>query len=133
MNKILVIALVGLFLMNCTSNTIIKKPDNLISKDEMVDLLTDLLLAQGAQNVRNLDMNRKVDYYHLVFEKYNIDSAQFRASNYYYTSDIDEYDKIIRKVEERLVLKIAEFDKTRKEKDSLERMKQLKKDKPTIE
>ena len=45
MSKFFHIALLGLFLINCTSNTIIKKPDNLMSKDEMANILTDMFLA----------------------------------------------------------------------------------------
>ena len=68
----------------------------------MVDLLTDLLVASGAENVKNIQLKRKVNYYPLVFEKYNVDSAQFKESNYYYSTKVDEYDQIIREVEMRL-------------------------------
>ncbi len=88
--------------MACTSNTIIKKPDDLISKNQMVDLLTDMLIAAGAENIKNIDLERNVNYYPLVFEKYGIDSTRFKESNYYYTSQIDDYEKILKKVNERL-------------------------------
>lgn len=89
-------------MIGCTSNTIIKKPDNLIPKDQMVDLLTDMLLSAGGQSVKNIELQRRINYFPIVFEKYNIDSTQFKESNYYYTSRIDDYDEILEKVEMRL-------------------------------
>jgi DNA repair ATPase RecN len=120
MNKFIYIIIVGFLLLSCTSNTILKKPDNLIPKDEMVDLLTDLFIAMNAQNTKNIDLKRNVDYFPLVFEKYKIDSTQFKESNYYYTSKVDDYDEILNEVQKRLE-KLNEFyNKEKKLKDSLE-------------
>ncbi len=105
--------------MACTSNTIIKKPDHLISKNQMVDLLTDMFIAAGAENIKNIDLERNVNYYPLVFEKYGIDSARFKESNYYYTSQIDDYEKILKKVNERLKAIKDKLDFEIKLKDSL--------------
>ena len=102
MKKISYIIFLGIFFMGCTSNTIIKKPDNLIPKNQMVDLLTDMLIASGGENIKNSGLERNVNYYPLVFEKYGIDSTQFKESNYYYTSKIDDYEEILKKVDERL-------------------------------
>lgn len=115
--------MVGVFLVNCTSNTIIKKPKNLIPKEQMVDLLTDLLLANGSGSIKNTQLKRNVNYYPLVFEKYNIDTTQFKESNYYYASKVDEYDEIIRKVEARLEALSKQFEDERKLKDSLTNFK----------
>lgn len=102
MNKFLYIIFTSLFLINCTSNTIVKKPDNLIPKDEMVAILTDMFLANGGENIKNIHEQRKVNYFSVIYEKYHIDSTQFKESNFYYVSKIDDYDEILKKVEERL-------------------------------
>ena len=128
MNKFISIVFIGILLINCTSNTIIKKPDDLIPKNQMVDLLTDLLLASGAENVKNLQLKRKVNYYPLVFEKYNIDSTQFKESNHYYSTKVDEYDQIIKKVEARLETLIKQYEDERRLKDSLTNFKNTIKD-----
>ena len=47
MKKILPL-LIGILLTSCTSNTILKKPVDLIPKDTMVLLLTDLFIAKSA-------------------------------------------------------------------------------------
>lgn len=123
MNRFLSILFLSIFLINCTSNTIIKKPDHLIPENQMVDLLTDLLLASGAENVKNLQLKRKVNYYPLVFEKYNIDSTRFKESNYYYSTKVDEYDQIIRKVETRLNEMLHKYEKEKRVQDSIKNYK----------
>ena len=102
MSKYFYITIVSFFLYNCTSNTIIRKPDHLIPKDQMVDLLTDMYLANGGTNIKNLQLKRNVNYFHLVYEKYHIDSTQFKESNFYYISKIDDYDDILKRVDDRL-------------------------------
>ena len=102
MSKFFYIALLGLFLINCTSNTIIKKPDNLVSKDEMANILTDMFLASGGENIKNLQLQRKVNYFPLVYEKHKIDSTRFKESNFYYVSRIDDYQEILDKVDKKL-------------------------------
>lgn len=110
-------------MLSCTSNTILKKPDDLIPEDQMVDLLTDLFLAINAGTTKNLDLKRQVNYYPLVFEKHNIDSARFKESNFYYTSRVDDYDAILVKVDERLKALSEEFEALKREEDSISRVK----------
>lgn len=92
-------------LISCTSNTILKKPDNLIPPNKMEDLLTDMFIASGAKRTTNVLGKRNINYYPAIFKKYKIDSAQFKRSNYYYTSKIDAYDVILMEVEKRLKYK----------------------------
>ncbi len=120
MNKFIYIVLISFLLLNCTSNTILKKPDNLIPKDQMVDLLTDLFIAMNAQTTKNIDLKRNVNYFPLVFEKYKIDSTQFKESNYYYTSKVDDYDDILNDVQVRLETLNEVYKKEKKLKDSIE-------------
>ncbi|MDO9136702.1 MAG: DUF4296 domain-containing protein [Lutibacter sp.] len=119
MKKFSYLFFLSVFLMACTSNTIIKKPDNLIPKNQMEDLITDMLIAAGAENIKNIDLERNVNYFPLVFEKYGIDSTRFKESNYYYTSQIDDYEKILKKVDERLKALKEKLDNEIKLQDSL--------------
>ena len=79
--KNILLFLIAISIAACTSNTIFKKPDDLIYKEEMVDLLTDLYIATAAKSSRNQDKERNVDYSFIVFEKYGIDSSRFKRSN----------------------------------------------------
>ena len=102
MNKILVLLLVSLFVFSCTSNTIYKEPDNLIPKDSMIVLLVDMQLAVGARSGKNIDDKYGLNYMPLIYEKYKIDSARFVESSFYYSTDIDNYTKILKEVKSRL-------------------------------
>ena len=90
------------FLVSCTSKTIYKKPDNLIEKERMIDIWTDIYIARGARSVKTKELRKNINYLPLVFKKYKIDSAQFSESNFYYTSKIDDYQKMFEEVNKRL-------------------------------
>lgn len=109
MRSILHIAVVFIFL-SCTSRTIYKKPNDLISKGQMIDLWTDIYIAQGARSVKNKKLERKVNYMPFVYEKYKIDSARFMRSNIYYTSKVEIYEEMFQKVEKRLNDLLGQYD-----------------------
>ncbi len=123
MNKFIYILILSVFFGACTSNTIIKKPENLIPKEQMVDLLTDIFIANGGDNIKNINLQRSTNYFPFVFEKYKIDSTRFRESNYYYTSRIDDYDEILEKVDKRLKALKEQYDKEIKLADSIKRVR----------
>ncbi len=106
-------------MVSCTSNTIFKKPSDLIPKDSMVLLLSDIYLASASKVYRNKFDERNIDYTFLVYEKYGIDSTRFRKSNYYYTTKIDEYEKIYKEVEVKLENLNKDYKKTKKVSDSI--------------
>ena len=120
--KYLLLIFTCILLTFCTSNTIYKKPENLITKDQMVNVVTDMLMATGGNNIKNLNLERKVNYFPLVFEKYKIDSATFNSSNVYYTSRIDDYSDILKEVSERLQSKKDSLKLELKVRDSLKRV-----------
>ncbi|MFC2109551.1 DUF4296 domain-containing protein [Bacteroidota bacterium] len=106
---------------SCTSNTIFKKPDDLITPDKMVDLLTDMYLATAAKPSTNKNKERNIDYTYLVFEKHGIDTAQFRRSNYYYTTKIDDYEAIFERVKTRIEKLNTDFKFIKNERDSIKK------------
>jgi len=102
MYQSLKIIFIVLFLNACTSNTIYKKPDDLIPPDKMVDLLTDIYIANAAISFPNKLDVRNLQYLPLVYKKYKIDSLRFKHSTTYYLSKIKEYKIINQKVIDRL-------------------------------
>lgn len=122
-----------------------KKPGNLISKDQMSELLYDLYVINSAKGVnkRTLETNGfNPETY--ILEKYNIDSTRFADSNIYYAFDTETYKAIVEKVKTRLEaekqvfedIKERESDSIKKRKDSLnkkanKRKKSIKKIKDT--
>jgi len=91
-----------LIFISCNSKADIEKPEDLIPPDQMEDLLFDMYVANGAVSVPNLNGEKNVNYMHLVYQKYQIDSVRFAASNLYYTSRVNDYERIFRNVKVRL-------------------------------
>ena len=120
--------LVGLLLVSCTSNTIYKKPENLISKDSMVLLLTDMYIASSAKNQKNKFLERENNYMFLVYEKYKIDTTRFDISNIYYTSQVDEYTEILKKVKSNIDSLNTFYIEMKKEQDSIKGKDKIQKD-----
>lgn len=106
-------------MISCTSNTIYKKPSDLIPKDSMVLLISDLYLASSSKVYKNKFKERNIDYTFLVFEKYGIDSSRFKSSNHYYTTKIDDYEKIYKEVEQKLKGLNNQYKTIKKKKDSI--------------
>ena len=134
MKKTIAFFVLATILLACESNTIYKKPKDLIPKDTMVLLLKDLYVATASRGVTNVNQQRKISYTNLVYENYKIDSLRFKTSNLYYISKVDEYKPIIDQVLEQLEKEKVTFEKIKKRKDSilndsLRRKKTVPKDK----
>lgn len=112
MKKILYI-FIFIFFVTCDSKIKYKKTDNLIPKEQMIDLLYDMHIANGASGVKSPNFNKKTNFMSLVYEKYKIDSTQFAISNTYYIANIDEYEDIFEEVERRLKILQDEYETKR--------------------
>lgn len=88
--------------MACQSKVNYEKPEDLIPKDVMIDLLYDMHMAVGTSNLRNKNLEKDRNYMSLVYEKFGIDSTRFAISNIYYTSQPVEYEEMLEEVERRL-------------------------------
>lgn len=89
-------------MVSCTSRTIYKKPDDLISKNQMINLWTDIYIAYGTRGIKNKKLEQKISYLPLVYNKYKIDSVRFMRSNIYYTSKVELYEEMFKSVEKNL-------------------------------
>jgi len=87
---------------SCTDKVTYEKPENLIGKEEMIELLYDMHVVIGTSNIKNVHLEKNRNYMSLVYEKYGVDSSRFASSNLYYTSNIEEYEEIYEEVERRL-------------------------------
>jgi hypothetical protein len=110
-----VIMVLSLLVISCNGNGRPKKPDNLISKNKMSEVLYDLYVINAAKGVNKklLEANgfRPETY---ILTKHSIDSLQFVDSNMYYAFDIDVYEAIIDKVKARLEKEKVEFEEVQK-------------------
>lgn len=130
MMKQLKYILLIVLIISCKNNSIDKpkKPDNLIPKDSMVEILYDISLVSSAKGVNKklLENNGLVpeDY---IYKKHNIDSLQFALSNEYYAFNLDAYEDIYNSVKLKLEEDKKHFQTIifveQKEKDSLNKIK----------
>lgn len=86
-------------------------PENLISKSVMVQILTDAYLANASRNVsQKASKEKKVPLDSMIYAKYEVDSLQFVKSHTYYTSLLEDYKKILEKVDAKLMVKQKSAD-----------------------
>jgi H2-forming N5,N10-methylenetetrahydromethanopterin dehydrogenase-like enzyme len=104
------ITVFGLFLLffGC-GNNILKKPENLIDKDIMIDILYDLSIIEALHNTSYGSGMSKFNSNNFILKKYKIDSLQFAKSNQYYATDVKNYKKMYEQVSNRLTEKDAEI------------------------
>ena len=83
---------------------VVKKPENLVEKEIMVDVMYDLALLEAIKyQSPNALQAHKINPDEYIYKKYKIDSAQFVQSNMYYASDYKEYKKMYDQINSRLV------------------------------
>ena len=112
MYKYLSILLI-ILLLGCNEKTV-EKPENLISKDQMAEILYDLAIINAAKKTNPVRLEyRNIEVMPFIFEKYGIDSTQFVQSDIYYASIPSEYEAIYQTVESRLALEKSIFDENK--------------------
>lgn len=90
---------------SCGDNAV-DKPENLIEKEVMVDILSDLTIIQSVEtNNPGVITQKEIKVNEVIYKRYNIDSVSFAQSNRYYASNPHEYQKIIKKVSEKIAAK----------------------------
>ncbi len=133
MNRLISTLILILVMFSCNNIEKPKKPDNLISRERMVDVITDISLMTAAKGL-NKDVLEKnaINPQNYIYEKYNIDSVQFAESNNYYAYDVKEYEEIYAEVKERLEKRKAEYkllqEEDKKVKDSIKKIKKKERD-----
>ena len=116
-----------LILQSCNKNAY-EAPVDLIPEDQMVEILSDLMILNSAQGAnKKILEDRLKNPLGYVFKKYNIDSTQFENSNAYYARNIDQYSLIYQRVKEKLDAKKQRIQKRieiqNKVADSLRKLK----------
>lgn len=110
MNKIISFFVLLVLFSSCDKD-LVKKPDNLIDKRTMVDVMYDMALLdalkyQDPNSLYDNGINPKT----YVYKKYKIDSLQFVKSNAYYAADYREYKKMYDALNDRLKKEKASVD-----------------------
>ena len=109
MRKLVVIfGLVGL--VSCSEKAM-EKPDNLIEKDVMINILYDVAVLQATENVNAAVFSQKgIQPGTYIYQKYSIDSITFAQSNRYYATNPHQYKKMFGEVYRRIEQQQAELN-----------------------
>lgn len=82
------------------------KPDGLVPKQELMDLMVDLYLAESANNMRMLEKDttlpKYAEFFKAVLEKHNVTAQDYENSLKYYAENPDEINAIYDEVLQRL-------------------------------
>ncbi|HEX8269966.1 MAG TPA: DUF4296 domain-containing protein [Flavobacterium sp.] len=124
--KLLSALLIVLLAIGC-GDSISDKPDNLIEKDVMVDILYDLSLMDAIKTQKPTILSENsIEPNIYIYRKYKIDSAQFAQSNRYYASEIKTYKKMYSEVEKRLKEQLAAIDSAKTKTSKIDKPKKKK-------
>lgn len=126
--RTIIFIFVCVLLLRCGNSDRPEKPENLISKDKMSDVIYDVFVLNAAKGINNRILeNHGIMPQEYVYKKHNIDSLQFAKSNDYYAYDIKIYESIMEKVKQKLEAEKAKNEalilKEEKTKDSLNKVR----------
>jgi hypothetical protein len=124
LKKVIFFLFLFVLAISCNESVRVKKPDNLIAKEKMSDILYDLYTINAAKGVNRklLETNGFIPETY-VLRKYDIDSAQFAVSNSYYAFDTESYKDIVEKVKARLEKEKAKYEDLSEAESLVERSK----------
>ena len=120
----------GLFLMMGCAEEVVKKPENLIPKEKMADILNDLAILNASTSAAsNKFEDSGINIMEFLYKKYGIDSVQFSQSDLYYASVPLEYQSIYENIDAKLEerTKIME-ERSMKKNDSIRKVNEARKD-----
>lgn len=82
------------------------KPNNLLSRQQMADIIGDIQLTEAAVTQKNYTPDSanmiNAGYYDMIYANHKVSKADFESSYHYYISTPDELDSIYAKVIENL-------------------------------
>ncbi len=142
--KNLIIVFTALISVSCVEK-VIEKPDNLIAKEKMADILYDIAVFEAAEATnKSLFDSKGIETMELIYTNYGIDSTNFVESDLYYASIPLVYQSIYEEVESRIETNRAAIEserqqrndslreQTKKRTDSIKLAKQIKKNSDTL-
>ena len=118
MNKITTILIASLMLLACLSSCnskkqVMEKPDNLINRITLVNILADSYLIESTLQLSPNDTLSRDElarlYYKDLFDRYHITNEQFESSVAYYISEEKSAEKLLNDAAALIVSKKSEL------------------------
>ena len=102
----LIFFLLILLSISSACESINTQADNLLSKEEMVPILRDMMLLEATYNTRLIRLDDKEErmerFSFEILDKYNVTKEDFDASYEYYVSNSEEFEGVLELVFEEL-------------------------------
>lgn len=105
--------------VSCQESYEVSKPHEMIGKDKMVEIVTDMMILDAAVNVSDIPLKKNdISSYQLISKKYGIDSIQLKQNLNYYNTQFDDNLEIYKKVKANVEAKRNALDKPKEDSDS---------------
>ncbi|TDQ33212.1 DUF4296 domain-containing protein [Zeaxanthinibacter enoshimensis] len=120
-----------IFLLLCLAacgEEVIEQPENLIPEEKMTAILYDLAILNAADGTNpSVLEDRGIETMSFLYQKYEIDSAQFVDSDIYYASKPLQYQGMYERIEARIKKVKKQMEDERKRKtDSIKKAAEAK-------
>ncbi|HYQ55941.1 MAG TPA: DUF4296 domain-containing protein [Draconibacterium sp.] len=106
MKKTLLILFALIFALSACEEDVMPKPEQLLKKNQMIEVLVDVHLAESYFNHFRSDSSMielsSADFYYSVLDKYEIPDSVFEQSLVYYASFPKDFEKMYRTVMSKL-------------------------------
>lgn len=92
-------------IVSCKKSDEVKKPEGLLSEEEMVEVLTDIHLIEGARTglvIMGDSVGGVNEHYKAFFIKHEVTQAQYDSSFVYYSKNPIIFDEIYERVIQNL-------------------------------
>ena len=104
---------------------VVEKPENLIEREKMVEMLADIHLAEAAFNTQRhrdslVEQSTSADFYYSVLEKHEVADTVFEKSYVFYASQPRKFEKMYRESMNLLNEMEEEFTGRRREQKELD-------------
>lgn len=103
-----VFLLLGLCFFSSCINQDVRVPERVLSKTEMVPIMVDMHLVEGARSGKLIlgDTNQLPDYYAKVYAKHNVSEDDFKASFHWY----GEHPEKLQEVFEEVIVELSKIE-----------------------
>ncbi|NQY06954.1 MAG: DUF4296 domain-containing protein [Flavobacteriaceae bacterium] len=123
------IIIIALF-FSCQKLENVEKPRQLIKKEQMVEILSDLAIYSASKSQdRKLVESKNVDIHLFLSNKYNIDTTTLKQNIDYYASDLETYMQMQEQVKAFLEKEKKKYDRinVKEERERKKKLDSLKK------
>jgi hypothetical protein len=113
MKKLFAILFIAVLAFVACDKLPVEKPENLIKKGKMIDMLVDIHIAEATYKHMRYDSvfrsSSSADFYYSVLEKYQVPDSVFEKSFVFYASTPKSFEKMYRKVMSKLSEKEQQY------------------------